>query len=318
MNSCLYIVVPCYNEEEVLHETAKRLLAKVNDLIKQEKIAKNSRIVFINDGSKDSTYEIIKSLHAENQIFSGINLSRNRGHQNALLAGLMTVKNYADIVISMDADLQDDIDAIDEMIEKYDAGADIVYGVRSKRETDTIFKKVTAEGFYSLTNKLGGEVVFNHADYRLMSQRALNSLAEFGEINLFLRGIVPMIGYKTDIVTYERHERFAGESKYPLKKMISFAIEGITSLSIKPLRMITTLGIIIFLCSIVMLVYSVVRHFTGQTIVGWSSIMVSIWAIGGLLLLAIGITGEYIGKIYLETKKRPRYIVSEFLNIEEN
>ena len=314
MENCLYIVVPCYNEQEVLPETAKRLREKMKKLIASGKIAANSRVVFVNDGSKDETYQIIRALHGADPLFSGINLSRNRGHQNALLAGLMTVRECADMVISMDADLQDDIDAVDEMVDKYLDGCDIVYGVRSKRETDTAFKRMTAEGFYKVTSAMGGEVVYNHADYRLMSRRALDGLAEYGEVNLFLRGIVPMIGYKTDVVTYERHERFAGESKYPFKKMLSFAMEGITSLSVKPLKAITGLGVIIFLCSIVMLIYSLVQHFIGHTSVGWSSTMVSIWAIGGLQLLAIGVVGEYIGKIYLETKKRPRFLVEEFLN----
>ena len=240
-------------------------------------------------------------------------LFRSRGHQNALLAGLMTVKEDADLVISMDADLQDDIDAMDEMIGKYLKGIDIVYGVRSSRRKDSFFKKVTAEGFYRLMNAMGANTVFNHADYRLMSKRALEGLSEFQEVNLFLRGIVPMIGYPMDIVYYERGERFAGESKYPFLKMLSFAVEGITSLSTKPIRMITFLGFFIFLVSIGMLIYSVVRHFMGATIVGWTTLMVSVWAIGGLILLSLGVVGEYIGKIYLETKARPRYIVEEFL-----
>ncbi len=317
MNNKLYLVIPCYNEEEVLPETAARLKEKVASLIGKGKIDKNSRIVFVNDGSKDRTWEIITSLHKENSVFSGINLSRNRGHQNALLAGLMTVMEYADMAISMDADLQDDINAIDEMIDKYLSGIDIVYGVRSSRAKDTFFKKVTAEGFYRLMNSMGVNTVFNHADYRLMSKRALKGLSEFREVNLFLRGIVPMIGYSTDVVYYERGERFAGESKYPLGKMISFAVEGITSLSIKPIRMITFLGFFIFLVSIGILIYSLVRHFMGATIVGWTTLMVSVWAIGGLILLSLGVVGEYIGKIYLETKARPRFLIEQFLNEEE-
>lgn len=318
MNNCLYTVIPCYNEEEVLRETASRLIEKYKTLIANDKIAKNSRIVFVNDGSKDKTWDIIKELHEENVTYSGINLSRNRGHQNALLAGLMTAKDCADMVISMDADLQDDINAMDKMIDSYLAGNDIVYGVRNKREKDTFFKKFTAEGFYKIMNKMGAEVVFNHADYRLMSKKALEGLASYKEVNLFLRGIVPMIGYKTDIVTYERGERFAGESKYPLGKMISFAIQGITSLSVKPMRMIVGLGTTASFVSLIMMIYSIVRHFTGHTVAGWSSLMISIWLFGGLILLSIGIVGEYIGKIYLETKERPRYLIDEFLNSEDD
>ena len=314
MNNKLYMVIPCYNEEEVLPETSKRLREKINSLIEKGKIDKESRIVFVNDGSKDKTWEIIKTLHEEDPVFSGINLTRNRGHQNALLAGLMTVMDYADMAISMDADLQDDVDAIDEMIDKYLDGIDIVYGVRSSRAKETFFEKATAEGFYKIMNSMGANTVFNHADYRLMSKRALEGLSQFQEVNLFLRGIVPMIGYPTDVVYYERGERFAGESKYPLGKMLSFAIEGITSLSTKPIRMITFLGFFIFLVSIGILIYSLVRHFMGATIVGWTTLMVSVWGIGGLILLSLGVVGEYIGKIYLETKARPRFIVEQFLD----
>lgn len=310
----LYVVVPCYNEQEVLSETSKRLKEKYQALIQAGKIDEKSRIVFVNDGSKDNTWNMIQNLHKTDSIFSGINLSRNRGHQNALLAGLMTVKEYADVVISMDADLQDDINAIDEMLDKYQAGNDIVYGVRSKRATDTFFKRFTAESFYKLMNWMGANTVYNHADYRLMSKRALEALSEFKEVNLFLRGMVPMIGYPADVVYYERSERFAGESKYPLKKMINFAVEGITSLSTKPIKLITNLGVFIFLFSFVILIYSLVRHFMGYTVAGWTTIIVSIWAIGGLILLSLGIIGEYIGKIYLESKERPRYIIEEFLN----
>lgn len=314
MKNTLYIVIPCYNEEEVLPETSKRLKIKVNDLMEKGKISRQSRIVFVNDGSKDKTWQLITQLHESDVLFSGINLSRNRGHQNALLAGLMTVKDCADMVISMDADLQDDINAMDEMIEKYLAGTDIVYGVRSSRAKDTFFKKATAEFFYKMMNLMGANTVFNHADYRLMSKRALEGLAEFGEVNLFLRGIVPMIGYTCDVVYYERGERFAGESKYPLGKMVAFAVEGITSLSTKPIRLITGLGFFIFLVSIAILIYSVVRHFMGETIVGWTTLMVSVWAIGGLNLLSLGVVGEYVGKIYLESKARPRFIIENFLN----
>ena len=313
MENTLFLVIPCYNEEEVLNETASRLSEKMNALIESRKISENSRICFVNDGSKDKTWEIIKNLNAENNIFRGINLSRNRGHQNALLAGLMTVKGECDAAISLDADLQDDINAIDEMTEKWLDGCDVVYGVRSARKKDTFFKKTTAQGYYKLLKAMGVDITYNHADYRLMSKRALDGLESFKEVNIFLRGIVHMIGYKSDIVMYERQERFAGESKYPLKKMLAFAFEGITSLSIKPIRMITSLGLIIFLISIFMLIYFLIRHFTGATVTGWTSLAVSLWALGGLQLLAIGVIGEYIGKIYLETKERPKFIIDEYL-----
>lgn len=307
----LYIVIPCYNEEEALKETSKRLLLKMKSL--QSKISPSSRIVFVNDGSQDKTWDIIQELHDQNPFFCGINLSRNRGHQNALLAGLLTVTPYCDMAISMDADLQDDINAIDEMIDKFYDGNDIVYGVRSKRATDTVFKRATAEGFYKLMSYLGVDCIYNHADYRLMSKKALEGLAQFKEINLFLRGIVPAIGFKSACVYYERKERIAGESKYPLKKMLSFAIEGITSFSIKPIRGITALGCFISLISIIMLIFSLIGYINGKTIPGWSSIMVSLWFLGGLLMFSIGLIGEYIGKIYLETKGRPRFLVDEYL-----
>ena len=310
----LYIVVPCYNEEEVLPETARRLRGKMSALMEAGKIAPDSHVLFVNDGSRDRTWAIIRELHQADPLFSGLDLSRNRGHQNALLAGLMTVKDRCDMAISMDADLQDDIGAVDEMVDKYLDGCDIVYGVRSSRETDTFFKRFTAESFYRLMNLLGAYVVFNHADYRLLSRRALEGLSEFKEVNLFLRGIVPMIGYRSDTVEYERGERFAGESKYPLKKMVSFAMEGITSLSTKPIRYITLLGFLIFLVSIAMLIYSVVRWAMGDTIIGWASMICSVWAIGGLILLSLGVIGEYIGKIYLETKGRPRFLIRELLD----
>ena len=313
MADILYIVVPCYNEEEVLPETSRRLKEKLESLMAAGKISPDSRVLFVNDGSKDKTWEIISQLHEQCPLFSGADLTRNRGHQNALLAGLMTAKDRCDMAISMDADLQDDIDAVDAMVEEYYAGCDIVYGVRSSRKKDTFFKRFTAEGFYKLMNAMGAETVFNHADYRLMSRRALESLAQFKEVNLFLRGIVPMIGYRTGTVTYERGERFAGESKYPLKKMLSFAMEGITSLSVKPIRMITGLGFLVFLISIAMLIYSIVRWAMGETILGWASLICSVWAIGGLILLSLGVIGEYIGKIYLETKERPRFLLREVL-----
>ena len=313
----VFLAIPCYNEQEVLPETSKQLKEKMNSLINSGKISDKSRIVFINDGSADNTWQIISELHSSDKIFQGIKLSRNKGHQNALLAGLMTLHDKCDAVISLDADLQDDINAIDEMIEKFISGCDIVYGVRSARKTDTFFKKTTAEGFYKIMSAMGVETVYNHADYRLMSRRALEGLSQYKEVNLFLRGIVPMVGYKTDVVYYERHERFAGESKYPLKKMLSFAMEGITSLSVKPIRMITSLGVIIFAVSVIMLIYFLVRHFMGATVLGWTSLAVSVWAIGGLQLLAIGVIGEYIGKIYLETKGRPRYIIETYLDDEK-
>lgn len=310
----LYIVVPCYKEQAVLPETARRLQQKMEQLIDSGRIHQESRVVFVNDGSTDQTWPIIQRLHEQNALFEGINLSCNRGHQNALLAGLMTVKDYADMTISMDADLQDDIDAVDEMVEKYYGGCDIVYGVRSSRAKDTWFKRTTAETFYHVMEWLGAKVVFNHADYRLMSRRALEGLAQFQEVNLFLRGLVPLVGYPSDIVYYERHERFAGESKYPLKKMLSFAFEGITSLSTRPIRLIMLLGFFIFGVSLCMMVYFMVQFFLGNTVQGWASLAVSIWALGGIQLFAIGMIGEYIGKIYLETKGRPRFLVEQYLH----
>ena len=314
MSNILYMVVPCYNEEPVLEETTSRLKEKYNSLISQGKISKDSKVIYVNDGSKDRTWELISEIHKKDKMFRGICLSRNRGHQNAVLAGLMTAKEEADMVISMDADLQDDINAIDEMVDKFNEGYDIVYGVRNKRKTDTFFKRFTAQTYYKMLLHMGVDIVYNHADFRLMSKRALNSMADFKEVNLFLRGIVPMIGFPSTNVYYERHERFAGESKYPLKKMLQFAFDGVTSLSIKPIRFITSLGLIIFLLSLIMLVYTIVVHFIGDSELGWSSIMTSVWALGGLQLLSIGIIGEYIGKIYLESKARPRFIIQEYLN----
>lgn len=312
----LYIVVPCYNEEEVLPETSRRLKEKLSALITAGKISPRSRILFVNDGSRDRTWEIISRLHKEAPLVSGVNLSRNRGHQNALLAGLMTAKEKADFTISMDADLQDDINAVDAMVDKFLGGCDIVYGVRSSRRKDTFFKRFTAESFYRAMNGLGAETVFNHADYRLMSKRALEGLSQFDEVNLFLRGIIPMVGFPSDTVEYERGERFAGESKYPLKKMLAFALEGITSLSTRPIRYITLLGFLVFVVSVIMLIYSVLRWAAGATIVGWASVICSVWAIGGLILLSLGVIGEYIGKIYLETKGRPRFLIQEVLDRE--
>lgn len=309
----LYMVIPCYNEQEVLPETSRQLKEILYDLMDRGKISRESRVLFVNDGSKDETWKIIEELHAQDPLFLGLKLSRNKGHQNALLAGLMTAKEYADVTISMDADLQDDVHVIEKFMDKYYEGCDIVYGVRSSRKKDTFFKKFTAQSFYRLMMAMGVDIVYNHADCRLMSKRSLYDLEQFKEVNLFLRGIVPLIGYQSAVVTYERNERFAGESKYPLKKMLAFAMDGITSFSIKPIRMITSMGVIIFAISILMLIYSVVQHFLGNTVSGWSSTMVSIWAIGGLQILSMGVIGEYVGKIYMEAKARPKFIIEKFL-----
>lgn len=317
MAKILYLVIPCYNEEEVLTDTAGKLDKKMKELMAEGLIDVKSRIIFVNDGSMDLTWKIIEDLHNKDTLFGGINLTRNRGHQNALLAGLMTVKDDADIVISLDADLQDDINVFEEMLRKNNEGYDVVYGVRNDRKKDSFFKRHTAQMFYKLTNKLGGDLIYNHADFRLMSRRALEGLAQFEEVNLFLRGIVPLIGYPSTIVEYERKERLAGKSKYPLRKMMSFAIEGITSLSIKPMRFVTGMGIFVFLVSIAMMIYAFVSYFTGRVVAGWTSILISVWAIGGMVLLGLGIVGSYIGKIYLETKKRPRYIVEKYINERE-
>lgn len=310
----LYLVVPCYNEDEIIRYSSQIMLNKLKELIAKNKISKNSRLCFINDGSKDKTWDIIKELHERNELISGINLSKNQGHQNALMAGLMTVKDTADAVISMDADLQDDIDAVDEMVDKYNEGCDIVYGVRSNRKKDSFFKRFTAEAFYRLMNHMGAKIIFNHADFRLMSKRALEGLSQFTEVNLFLRGIVPLIGYRTDTVEYERKERSAGESKYPLKKMLSFAFDGITSFSIKPMRLVLGMGVLSLVFALIILIYTIVSICTGKIVTGWSSLIISIWALCGLIMISIGLLGEYIGKIYLETKRRPRYIVETFLN----
>ena len=308
------MVVPCYNEEEVLDETTKRLVLKLKSLMGQGKISKKSRILYVNDGSGDQTWMVISRLHEQYDMVSGLNLSRNRGHQNAVLAGLKYAKEYCDAAVSMDADLQDDIDAIDEMMDQFHEGKDVVYGVRSSRKKDSFFKRFTAESFYRMMTWMGVEIVFNHADYRLMSKRVLMQLEHYREVNLFLRGLVPLIGYPSGQVYYERKARFAGESKYPFRKMLSFAFDGITSFSVKPIRFILALGTFIFLISIVILIYSIVRYVIGSTVLGWSSLMVSIWALGGLQLLAIGVIGEYIGKMYLETKGRPRFAIQEILN----
>ena len=314
-NKTLWMVIPCYNEEEVLMETQKRLTIKLEKMITDKLISEESRIVFVDDGSKDKTWEIIRNLYHTNPYVVGIKSSRNRGHQNTLLEGMMTVKEDCDIVVSMDADLQDDIEVLEQFVEKYYAGCDIVYGVRSSRKTDTWFKKTTAESFYKMMSAMGVNIVYNHADYRLMSKRAIHELERFKEVNLFLRGIIPMIGFKTDTVAYERNERFAGESKYPLKKMLSFAFDGITSLSIKPIRFITALGCSLFAVSMILLVYFLIGYFMGRTIEGWATLVISIWGIGGLELLAIGIIGEYIGKIMLSLNGTPQYIIREKVNL---
>ena len=311
MNEILYVVIPCYNEEEVLNETVSRLTTKLNSLVQRQLISNESRIMLVNDGSKDRTWNIIEELFESNEYVTGVNLAKNKGHQFALLAGLMTAKEYADMVISMDADLQDDIEVVDKFIEEYYNGCDIVYGVRSSRKKDTFFKKSTAIMFYRLMQKLGVDMVYNHADYRLMSKRALNNLEDFEEVNLFLRGIIPMIGYKNAIVEYERNERFAGESKYPLKKMVSFALEGITSCSVKPLRIITLLGLLISVVSSLYLIYVIIGYFIGNTISGWTTQIVLTCFFGGFQILCMGVIGEYVGKIYSEVKKRPRYIIQD-------
>lgn len=313
-NDILYIVVPCYNEEAVLHETSKRLKEKMTALINDKKISDKSRVLLVDDGSKDKTWGIIEELHSNDDLFSGLKLSRNKGHQNALLAGLMTAKDLADISISMDADLQDDINVVDKFVDKYHDGCDIVYGVRSSRKTDTVFKRGTAGMFYKFMRLLGVDIIDNHADYRLISKRALEALSQFKEVNLFLRGIVKQIGFKSDIVYYERSERFAGESKYPLKKMLAFAFDGITSFSVKPIRLVTVVGFLVFLVSIAMIIYTIVQTCLGNTEAGWSSLMCSIWFLSGLQIMALGIVGEYIGKIYTEVKARPKYIIDKFIN----
>ena len=315
MKNCVYIVIPCYNEKEVLPETSKRLRDKMKSLKEKGLASEDSRILLVNDGSKDNTWEQITALcKNEPFLFEGVCLSRNRGHQNALLAGLMTAVNNCDVAISMDADLQDDMDALDAFLVKYQEGADVVYGVRKKRESDTFFKRETALFFYRLMRILGVDITFNHADYRLMSKNALLALKNFKEVNLFLRGLVPLIGFQSDIVYYDRNERFAGESKYPLKKMLSFAIDGITSFSVKPLRLITSIGLFVFIISLCMVLYTLFSFITGHAVIGWTSTLASIWMLGGIQLLSLGIIGEYVGKIYNETKRRPRFIIQRYLN----
>ena len=311
MDTKLYMVIPCYNEEKVLPITSKMFLDELNLLISKEKISNDSRILFVNDGSKDTTWEIIKKLSKEDEHFIGICQSRNRGHQNAVLAGLMEAKDVADITISIDCDGQDDITAMEAMVDAYHDGCEIVYGVRSSRETDTFFKRFTAQSFYKLLNKMGAEVVYNHADYRLVSARVLKEFANFREVNLFLRGMFPLVGFKSTSVYYERHERLAGESHYPLSKMLALAFDGITSLSVKPIRMITGLGLGVSILSFIGVVWAIVSQIMGKTVAGWSSTVCLVCFMGGIQLICLGVLGEYIGKIYMEVKARPRYIISE-------
>ena len=314
MSVTLYLAIPCYNEETVLPETARRLREKFTALRAAGTIGPMSRICFIDDGSRDETWQIISDLHTQDPVFSGIRLSRNRGHQNALLCGLMTLRDRADCVISMDADLQDDINAIDAMLAAFRDGNDIVYGVRASRKQDSAFKRASAQGYYRLLRALGADVVYNHADYRLMSRRALDALAEYKEVNLFLRGLVPLVGYPSTVVYYERGKRFAGESKYPLGKMVSFAFDGITSFSTMPIRLITLAGFGIFVVSLLALLIFLVQKLLGYTVQGWATLMGSIWLMGGLQLLALGVLGEYIGKIYMEVKHRPRFVIEQVLD----
>lgn len=311
MKPTLYIVIPCYNEEEVLPITSVQFLEKLNSLIQQNKVSDESRIMFVNDGSKDETWNIIKALACEDRHYIGIAQSRNRGHQNAVLAGLMESKDKCDITISIDCDGQDDINAMDDMVDEYLNGAEVVYGVRNSRETDTFFKRTTAQGFYKLLKLMGVDVVYNHADYRLISSRVLQEFANFKEVNLFLRGMIPLVGFKSTCVYYKRNERIAGQSHYPLKKMLELAFDGITSLSVKPIRMITSLGFLIAVISFIGVIWGIVGAFVGQTVPGWASIICIMCFLSGVQLLALGVIGEYIGKIYMETKARPRYIISE-------
>jgi len=314
----LYIVIPCYNEQEVLPITAPMFLKKLTQLCDDGLIADDSRIMFVNDGSSDGTWELIRALSEENEHYIGISQSRNRGHQNALLAGLMEVKDRCDISISIDCDGQDDINAMDKMVAEYLGGCDVVYGVRSSRETDSFFKRTTAQGFYKLLSKMGAEVVYNHADYRLLSARVLKELANFREVNLFLRGMVPLVGFKSTCVEYARAERLAGESKYPLKKMLALAADGITSLSVKPLRLITSFGVFVAVLSFIGVIWAIVSALCGETVAGWASTTCIVCFVSGVQLTCLGIIGEYIGKIYLETKGRPRYIISERTYDEKN
>ncbi len=311
MKPVLYIVIPCYNEEEVLPITAPKFREKLEYLKAMGKISEKSRILFVNDGSRDNTWQIIKDLSRDFDCFEGISLSRNRGHQNALLAGLMTAKDRCDVTISIDCDGQDDINAMDEMVDAYLDGCEIVYGVRNDRHTDTFFKRTTAQGFYKFMKFFGAEIVYNHADYRLVSAKALNELAKYKEVNVFLRGMVPMVGFKSTSVYYKRHERLAGKGKYPLRRMISLALNGITSLSVRPIRIITVMGVAVAFISFIGIIWSIIAALLGSTVSGWASTVSIICFLGGIQLLSLGVIGEYIGKIYLETKQRPRYIIAE-------
>ena len=316
MRNTLYLAVPCYNEEEVLRDTAGRLLAKLTALAAGGKISAESKIVFVDDGSRDGTWGMIEALCAEDGRFSGIKLSGNRGHQVALMAGLLTVRFDADMVISIDADLQDDIDAIDGMVDEYIGGSEIVYGVRKSRDKDSFFKRATAEGYYRLLQRYGCDIVFNHADYRLMSSRALEALAEYGEQRPFLRGLTPQLGYKTSTVEYDRGVRQAGESKYPLKRMLMLALDGLLSLSLRPLRIVTAAGVLMLALSAALLVYSIVALFSGQPVLDWKIVTVSVWGVGGIVTLSLGIVGEYVGRAYMEGKKRPRYFIEKTVGIK--
>lgn len=309
----LYIVIPCYNEEEVLEETTRRITAIIERMVKEDLVSEESRMLPVDDGSRDRTWEIIERLHAANPLVGGVKLAANSGHQNALLAGLFTACEKADIMVSIDADLQDDVEVIPEMVRKYQEGNDVVYGVRKSRATDTWFKRTTALGFYKFMRTLGVKSVYNHADYRLMSRRAVRQLSNYRERNLFLRGLVPLVGYKSDKVYYDRAKRFAGESKYPLKKMLNFAIDGITSFSIQPLRLLFHTGLLFILISFCIFIWVLYKYFTGDVVTGWSSLILSIWFVGGTVLTGLGITGEYIGKMYMEVKDRPRYNIEETL-----
>lgn len=311
MNPVLYIIIPCYNEQEVLPITAPMFLEKLKALVAADKISADSRILFVNDGSRDNTWQIIQKLSREEPRFTGISLSRNRGHQNALLAGLLEAKDKCDITISIDCDGQDDMDAMDAMVDAYREGAEVVYGVRSNRKSDSFFKRTTAQGFYKLMNAMGVETVYNHADYRLLSAKVLRSFADFKEVNIFLRGMIPLVGFKSTCVYYERTPRLAGKSHYPLKKMLALAFDGITSLSIKPIRLITTFGFFVALLSLIGILWSVIVALTGNSVAGWASMICILCFLGGVQLLSVGVIGEYVGKIYLETKRRPRYIIEE-------
>lgn len=311
MSTILYAVIPCYNEEAVLSETFNRMNTLFSSLISNGRISQDSRIVFIDDGSRDKTWSIISALSETQKNVYGIKLAKNCGHQNALLAGLMEVKDLCDCCISIDADLQDDVNVIPDFLTQFENGCDVVYGIRKQRKSDTVFKRTTAHLFYKFMKLLGADVLENHADYRLMSQRALNALSEFSEVNLFLRGMVRLVGFKSGEVYYDRTPRFAGETKYPFKKMLSFAFDGISSFSIKPIRLVWSLGVIVCIMAVIAAVYSICSHFLWESVSGWTSLMISIWFIGGVQLISVGIIGEYIGKIYKEVKRRPRYIIEE-------